>query len=166
MNRSPTWIIVGTGAHARKAYHCAVAAGHAVLAFVDESASATTPVPDIPLWPAAVLDDPAAHAGTRLCVAIGNAAVRQRLLGSAEPRGWPVPALVHPYASVASDALLGAGVLVAAGAVVESGACIGRGAIVDIGVLVDHDVQVADFCHLRPGTVCPPGSSWPQAVPE
>jgi hypothetical protein len=163
---APAWVIFGTGAHARKACHCAASAGQAVLAFVDENPAAASPVPGVPLWPlaglAAWLADAAPGGATaRLFVAIGNAAVRQRLLDDAAARGWPLPALVHAGASVASDAWLGEGVLVAAGAVVESGARIGRGTIVDIGVLVDHDAQVAEFCHLRPGTVCPAGSHWP-----
>jgi carbonic anhydrase/acetyltransferase-like protein (isoleucine patch superfamily) len=44
---------------------------------------------------------------------------------------------------------------------VESGCRIGRGAIVDVGAIVDHDCQIEDYCHLRPGQVCPAGSVWP-----
>lgn len=160
-------VIFGTGAHARKACHCARLSGHAVLGFADENPAATSPVPGVPVLDAAdfnraELAGPAGSAGllAAVFVAIGRADVRQRLMAQFEAQGRPLPALVHPHASVAPDALLAPGVLVAAGAVVESGAIIGRGAIVDIGVLVDHDCQVADFCHLRPGQVCPPGSVW------
>jgi len=157
---SRSWTVFGTGAHARKAAHCALGAGQGVTAFVDEDAAATSPLPGVPVLPAANWAT-AAGKGGALFVAIGRADVRRRLMDDAAARGWSLPPLLHPLASVAPDAVLGEGVLVAAGAVVESGARIGRGAIVDIGVLVDHDAVVADFCHLRPGQVCPAGSVWP-----
>jgi UDP-perosamine 4-acetyltransferase len=157
---SPTWTIIGTGAHARKAAQCVLRAGDRVVAFVDENPAAMSPLPGVPVAAAAAWAAQAGEDGA-LFVAIGGADVRRRLMDDAAARGWRLPPLLHPMASVAPDALLGDGVLVAAGAVVESGAHVGRGAIVDIGVLVDHDVRVADFCHLRPGQVCPAGSVWP-----
>lgn len=156
---SKAWTIFGTGAHARKAGHCALRAGELVVAFIDENPAAVSPLAGVPVLAADVWA--AATAGDGLFVAIGRADVRRRLMDAAAARGWHLPPLVHPTASVAADAVLGEGVLVAAGAVVESGARIGRGAIVDIGVIVDHDTVVADFCHLRPGQVCPAGSVWP-----
>lgn len=157
---SQAWTIFGTGAHARKAAHCALRGGDSVVAFVDENPAATSPLPGVPVMTAAAWRA-SADRGSALFVAIGRAEVRRRLMDEARAQGWRLPPLQHPMASVAPDAGLGDGVLVAAGAVVESGTRIGRGAIVDIGVLVDHDVVVADFCHLRPGQVCPAGSVWP-----
>ena len=156
---SEAWIIFGTGAHARKAGHCVLRAGDSVAAFVDENPAASSPLPGVPVLSADAWA--AAPAGDALFVGIGRAEVRRRLMDAAAASGWRLPPLLHPLASVAPDAMLGDGVLVAAGAVVESGSHIGRGAIVDIGVLVDHDCVVADFCHLRPGQVCPSGSHWP-----
>lgn len=155
-----SWTVFGTGAHARKAAQGALRAGDTVAAFVDENPAAASPLPGVPVL-SAVNWATADGEGGALFVAIGRADVRQRLMDDAAARGWRLPPLLHPLASVAPDAVLGDGVLVAAGAVVESGARIGRGAIVDIGVLVDHDAVVADFCHLHPGQVCPAGSVWP-----
>lgn len=146
--------IFGTGAHARKVYHCAVGCGYRVVAFVDENLAAAAPIEGVALLGAAALPLPAA--GDCGFVAIGRADVRRRLMDWLNRLDWSLPALVHPAAWVAPDARLGAGVLVAAGAVVETAAAIGRGAIVDIGVLVDHDCDVGAFCHLRPGEVLGP----------
>ena len=156
---SQAWTIFGTGAHARKVAHCALRAGDSVVVFVDENPAARSPLPGVPVSTAAAWAASAANGGV-LFVAIGRADVRRRVMDDAAGLGWRLPPLLHPMASVAPDAVLGEGTLVAAGAVVEGGACIGRGAIVDIGVLVDHDAVVADFCHLRPGQVCPAGSTW------
>lgn len=161
MNKA--WTLFGTGAHARKAYHCAVLGGDRVLAFIDENAEAQAPVPGVPVLAAARLKAaPADDASAApLFVAVGRAEIRRRLMDEAAASGWQLPPLVHPSASVAPDAVLGEGVLVAAGAVVESGTHIGRGCIVDIGVLIDHDCVIAAFTHLRAGQVCAPGTSWP-----
>jgi UDP-perosamine 4-acetyltransferase len=155
---SRVWTIVGSGAHARKAYHCVTQAGDRVAAFVDEKPGAQAPVPGVPVWADSALET---AAPAELFVAIGRAEPRQRLMDRAAAAGWRLPPLVHPRACVAPDAQLGEGVMVAAGAVVESGARLGRGAIVDIGALVDHDAQVQPFAHLPAGQVCGPGARWP-----
>lgn len=153
-------VIFGTGAHARKAYHCWTQAGGTVTAFADENTAATSPVPGVAVVSAIDLAVPPPNG--QLFVAIGRAEVRERLMDRYAQGGWQFPALVHPRASVAPDATLEAGVLVAAGAVVESGTQVGRGTIVDVGVIVDHDCRVAAFSHLRAGQVCPPASHWPE----
>lgn len=152
-------LIFGTGAHARKVHHAALSAGCAIVGFADEAATASSPVPGVPLLDLAAVA--ALPPATAVFVAIGQADVRQRLMDGFAARGRPLPALVHRHTSVAPDALLEPGVLVAAGAVIESGARVGRGAIVDVGVMIDHDVVVAPFSHLLPGQVCGAGTHWP-----
>lgn len=164
---SKVWVIFGTGAHARKAFHAAVLGGDSVAAFVDENPAAQAPVPGVPVLPGVpgVPVRPAALLAVMppadLFVAVGRADVRRRVMDEAAALGWRLPPLLHPGACVAPDAVLGEGVLVAAGAVVESGVRIGRGCIVDIGVLIDHDCEVAEFTHLRAGQVCAAGTRWP-----
>lgn len=148
--------IFGTGAHARKVFHYAMALDHEVLGFVDENPGAVSPVCNVPLIAFSTLGAPAD--GTGIFVAIGRADVRRRLMDILGADGWSLPALVHPGAWRAPDAKLEAGVLVAAGAVVETGTVVGRGAIIDVGVVVDHDCRIGAFCHLKPGRVCLPGS--------
>jgi hypothetical protein len=152
-------VIFGTGAHARKAFHCWTQAGGVVSAFADENVETASPVAGVPVLAAAELELQATPG--QLFVGVGRADERQRLMDHHEQRGWQLPALVHPRASVAPDAVLAAGVIVAAGAVVESGSHIGRGAIVDVGVIVDHDCRIAEYSHLRPGQVCLPATRWP-----
>ncbi len=159
---SRSLFIVGTGAHARKVFHCASAGGYDVAAFVDENPAATAPIAGIPVLGVAAL--PAPGAGDAAFVAIGRADVRRRLMDRLAELGWALPALVHVAAWVAPDARVGDGVLVAAGAVVETASVIGRGAIVDIGVLVDHECEVGAYCHLRPGEILGPRTQVPAAA--
>lgn len=151
-------LIFGTGAHARKVYHCAVQLNYRVRAFVDENSAAVAPIDGVPVLSVTqALALAKVATDSALFVAIGRDDVRRRLLDRFGTAGFALPALVHPRAYVAPDARLAEGVLVAAGAIVETGATIARGAIVDVGVIVDHDCQIGEFCHLRPGYVCAPG---------
>jgi hypothetical protein len=152
-------VIFGTGAHARKAFHCWTQAGGVVSSFADDNTQAASPVGGVPFLNAVDLAELAAPG--QLFVAIGHADHRRRVMELHERRGWHLPAVIHPRASVAPDALLGAGVMVAAGAVVESGSRIGRGAIVDVGVIVDHDCVIGDYVHLSPGQICIASTRWP-----
>lgn len=154
-------VIFGTGAHARKAYHCWTLAGGRVSAFVDENIAAASPVAGMPMLPTAELERLASPG--QIFVAIGRAEVRERLMDYYEQRGWQLPTLVHPHAYVAPDALLDTGVIVAAGAVVESNSHVGRGAIVDVGAIIDHDCRIAAFSHVRAGQVCPATTHWTAA---
>ena len=148
MNRAI--VIFGTGAHARKVYHCAVASGWTVTAFLDEAPQAVSPIAGIECRVGAA-DVLAAAWKEPVFVAIGHAPTRRRILGILRDHGMELPALVHPGAWVAPDAALAEGVFVGALAVVETGARIATGVIVDIGALVDHDAMVGEFVHLRPG---------------
>lgn len=155
-------LIFGTGAHARKLSHYATLLGWHVVGFVDEVPQAPAPLQGLRVLAPEAMGEPG-EAADAVFVAVGAPVARRRLCDGLQARGWPLPALVHPGAWVAPDAVLGAGTLVAAGAVVETGAVVGRGVIVDIGVLLDHDVQVSDFAHLRAGEVHGPRSVCPTA---
>lgn len=154
--------IYGTGAHARKVFHYARACGYEVVGFVYENAVALTPIPDMQVFHVDTLGAPAK--GEAMFVAIGDSAIRMRLMNQMNSIGWELPVLVHPFAWVAPDAQLGAGALVAAGAVVETASVVGRGAIVDIGVMVDHDCNVGAFCHLKSGDILAPRTNVPSPV--
>ena len=149
--------VFGTGAHARKVSHYLRLCGAEVAACVYVARGAAWPLAEVPAIHTPMLPSPRPH--ERMFVAVGAAAVRQRLMDACAARGWPLPALVHPLASVASDARLGDGVLVAAGAVVETGAVIGRGAIIDVGAIIDHDCRIGEFSHMHAGAICAPGTT-------
>lgn len=65
------------------------------------------------------------------------------------------PAVIHPTATVAATATIGAGSYVGPHAVIERGVTIGRHCIVNAGALITHDCVVEDYCHIAPGvTLC------------
>jgi sugar O-acyltransferase (sialic acid O-acetyltransferase NeuD family) len=84
-------------------------------------------------------------------VAIGSGADRERLALALLGKGGELFSVVHPAASVAAAAQLGAGSFVAARAVLAPDARLGRGVIVNHGAIVDHDCVVGDWSHVAPG---------------
>jgi UDP-perosamine 4-acetyltransferase len=143
--------IFGTGSHARKVFHCATLLGFEVAGFLDDDASARSPISNFKVFHSSTVGAPAST--DVMFVAIGRGEVRKRVMDKFDSMGWNFPAIVHPTAWISPDARLDDGVLVAAGAIVETAAVIERGVIIDIGVLVDHDCRVGAYCHLTPGQV-------------
>jgi len=58
---------------------------------------------------------------------------------------------IHPRATVASSAILGAGVTVMAGAVINPGVRIGCDVIINTTAVVEHDCELADHVHVATG---------------
>ena len=76
---------------------------------------------------------------------------RMELLELLAARNVLLPALVHPTAFVALDAIIGHGCQVLANASVCSHARLGRGVIVNTAASVDPDTQLGDGVHIGPG---------------
>jgi sugar O-acyltransferase (sialic acid O-acetyltransferase NeuD family) len=86
-------------------------------------------------------------------VAVGDNSTRAALLErltNACP-DLSVFTVVHPTATVARDATIGAGSIVLAGSVVSNGCTVGRGVLLGTHSSVDHDCTVDDYASLAPG---------------
>jgi sugar O-acyltransferase (sialic acid O-acetyltransferase NeuD family) len=139
--------ILGAGGHAKVVAAAAVAAGHEVVACVDDEPSmwgasllgvrVTGPIPSEP------------PPGRPLVPAIGSNAARRTLAERLASAEWI--AIVHPFSWVHGSVTIGAGTVVCAGAVVQPDTRIGAHAIVNTAVSVDHDCVVGDYAHLAPG---------------
>jgi sugar O-acyltransferase (sialic acid O-acetyltransferase NeuD family) len=81
----------------------------------------------------------------------GNAAPRKRLFEMASELGLIPISAVHPDASVAESAKIGAGTLICAGTVINPDVTVGENVIVNIGVSIVHDSVIGDHTHLAPG---------------
>lgn len=97
--------------------------------------------------------------------AVGNSAVRKRLMEEAEGKGCFIPTLIHRSAVVASTVQIGRGTVVMAGAVVNPDAKVGKGCILNTASSVDHDCEIGDYCHVSvgahlAGTVKTGGYTW------
>jgi len=146
-----TVVIVGAGGHG-----CVVAdillggrSAHAVAGFVDDRMmvglvrmglpvlGGTSDLPRIP------------HDG--VIVAIGDNAVRRRVVRDLEDRGERFVQAIHASVIAGLDVAIGPGTMVSAGAIINPGVRIGTSAIVNTGATVDHHTTVGDFVHIAPG---------------
>ncbi|MGI6264927.1 MAG: acetyltransferase [Acutalibacteraceae bacterium] len=137
-------LIIGAGGHGKVIADIAAQRGYTDIAFLDDNrrdVQAGYPVVG------AVAD--AGRLEGDLFVAIGNGEIRRRIQESLPKER--LATLIHPRATVARDAKIGAGSVVMAGAVVNPGASIGDGVIVNTASSVDHDCAVGDFAHIAVG---------------
>lgn len=84
-------------------------------------------------------------------VAIGNPAIRKRMLEQLWEMGVDVPVLIHPQAIIGSNVSLGSGTVIMAGAVINPDTKIGRGCIINTSASVDHDCVIDDYVHIAVG---------------
>ena len=141
--------IIGASGHGKVAADIAKLCGYDELEFLDDDPSVRT-CAGIPVT------GPSADAygkENELFVAVGNAAVRQRLMEAGRRKN--VSTLIHPNAVIAENSQIGEGSVVMAGAVVNPCAVIGRGVILNTCSSVDHDCRIHDYVHVAVGAhVC------------
>lgn len=145
--------IVGAGGFSSEVVDLAVACGHEVVGFVDDSVRGEHSLSKLPIvgsW-----SDLAIEAAV---IAIGDTASRasmfERMEGVIE-----VITLVHPSACVSASATLGRGTLVMQNVVVNAEACVGENVILNVGCCVAHNCVVGDHCHVAPAVQLAGGSS-------
>lgn len=142
-------LVVGAGGHGRSVAEAAeLTSQFQVVGFLDDSLTTGELVLGVHvLGPVASMAQHRAAANQAI-VAIGDNAVREKLMQQLAAAGFEWATVVHPRAIVSPSAVLGAGSAVMAGAIVGTEARLGVGAIVNCGAVVDHHATVEDFGHL------------------
>jgi sugar O-acyltransferase (sialic acid O-acetyltransferase NeuD family) len=142
-------VIYGCGGHGKVVADILLAAGRAVLGFLDDGRPAGNKVLGLP-----VLGDIGWIKGREVAVAlgVGDNAQRRKLAERLESAGVTLISAVHPTAAVAASVRVEPGVVVMANAVVNAEARLGKGAIVNSGAVVEHDCDVGAFAHLSPNS--------------
>ena len=145
-------IVIGAGGHSRSVCDIIRQSGeHDVIGLLDPNADGG--FMGIPLLGG---DDllPEVFSSGRAAgafVALGDNALRRRIMQKVEDIGFQIINAIHPRAVVSPTASLGKGVCVMAGAVINVNAVIGNGCIINTNCSVDHDVSIGEYCHVAPG---------------
>lgn len=156
-------LIIGAGGHGRVIADIAGRTGrYETIGFLDDCPQEKT----LPYPYLGVCGDAALYAKEYdMIIAIGNAAVRARIMHELSDAGVTFATVVAPEAVVSQDAVLGRGTVVMPGAIINTGTRIGAGVIINTAASVDHDCVVGDFCHVSVGahlcgTVSVEAESW------
>ncbi len=78
---------------------------------------------------------------------------RKELYLAIKEKGFFMPNLIHPKASVEASATMGEGNLIFSGAYVGSEAIVGDNCIINTGAIVSHNCKIGSHCRLSPGAV-------------
>ena len=98
-------------------------------------------------------DLPAIYASgvTHAFVAIGDNALRARLINHCLVLGFEIPSVIADDAVISPWSKTGRGVLINHGVIVNAEAEVGDGVILNTSCSVDHDCHIGDFVHIAPG---------------
>jgi sugar O-acyltransferase (sialic acid O-acetyltransferase NeuD family) len=146
-------LVYGAGGHGKVVADIFLCRGESEFAgFVDDSGELWgTRVMGLPVFgDAEWLRREAKHGPVAVALGVGNARARREIAQHCGAWGVKISTAVHPRATVAGTAELGAGTVVMAGAVVNSEARVGAGAIVNSGAVVEHDVEIGEYAHVAP----------------
>lgn len=142
-------LVVGAGGHGRSVAEAAELSGQFdVVGFLDDSLAACENVLGLPVLGAVSTMVNFQPAADQVIVAIGNNAVREKLMQQLAAAGFDLATVVHPRAIVSPSAVLGQGSAVMAGAILGTESRLGVGSIVNSGAVVDHHATVEDYGHL------------------
>ena len=138
--------VIGASGHGRVTADIAFKNGYDEIEFLDDG----TENKFCGKWPVVGKSGLAEKIRNDLFIAIGNSKIRKILMERFADKNFPV--LIHPSATVAEDAEIGAGSIIMAGAVINPGVKIGRGCIVSINASIDHDCVLGDYVHAAVGS--------------
>lgn len=140
-------LIVGAGGHAKVVLDAARCCG-IEIAGVLGAAGGATELLGVPVTQGS--SDLSALAADAFIIGIGDNRTRATVYAEYLALGLTPATVVHPSATIADSAELGAGTFVAAGAIVNPEAVIGANAILNTGCTVDHDCVIGDHALIGP----------------
>ncbi|WP_247629306.1 NeuD/PglB/VioB family sugar acetyltransferase [Microbacterium croceum] len=89
----------------------------------------------------------------RFVVAIGDPAIRRRVAEKFADAGLRAATLIHPKATIGSQARIGRGVVVAAGVQVSTNVTLGAHVHLNPASVIGHDAVLSDFVSVNPGAI-------------
>jgi UDP-perosamine 4-acetyltransferase len=78
---------------------------------------------------------------------------RREVYERARSCGFDIVTVIHPDATIALSAVIGAGATILAGAVVNAAATLGAHVIVNSAAVIEHDCEIGDHVHVSVGAM-------------
>jgi sugar O-acyltransferase (sialic acid O-acetyltransferase NeuD family) len=120
-----------------------------VAGFLDRLGEAGRTIRGVPVFDAETATS--LPRGTLAIVAVGNPALKPRLVAEVEQLGLTFATLVHPSVRLDQSVRLGLGSIVCAGAILTLDIEVGAHVIINMGCTVGHDSVIGDFSTISPG---------------
>lgn len=141
-------MIIGASGHGKVAADIIEKSGDRVAGYLDDNEELGNAFFGYPLF--GKVDRYIEYMQYEFVVAIGNAAIRERIVNMLAGVRWYTA--VHPSAVIACrDVAVGEGTIIMANAVINPGACIGRHCIINTAAVVEHDNRIEDYAHISVG---------------
>ncbi|MBS4069005.1 MAG: acetyltransferase [Sulfurimonas sp.] len=148
-------ILIGAGGHAKVLIDTLLTLSAVIEGIVDaDPLLVGTRVLGVPVLGGDELVNAFAPADCVLVNAIGSVGstlLRADLFYRFRSLGYHFLTIIHPSATISSDAIVDEGSQVMAGAIIQPGSCIGMNSIVNTKVSIDHDCIIGANVHLAPG---------------
>ena len=150
-------VIICAGGHAREVAaivrHQSQSQGElALLGFVVEREYLPRDVtPDLPILGDWSWFENADRDGLAVVCAVGDPALRKRLVDQAMAIGLSFTSVISPLAYVSGDAKIGQGVMVFPFAVISTNNFLGDHAIINAGSTIGHDAMIHSYATISPG---------------
>lgn len=91
-------------------------------------------------------------------IAFANGNAKLQVSALLREKGFSLVSAIHPSASIARTARIGAGTIVRAQAAVGPRTVIGENCLIGYGAMISHDCVIAEACHLSSGAILGGGS--------
>lgn len=142
-------VIIGASGHGKVVADIIQASGDKVIGFLDDNPERTDIFAGFSIL--GIVENYKDYKNeAEFVIAIGNAAIREKIAGDLDGVRWYTA--VHPAAVVSNIGVsIGKGTVVMANAVINSGSTIGRHCIINSGAIVEHDNVLEDFVHVSVG---------------
>lgn len=148
----PKLLIVGAGGHGLVVADAAIEQGlWSEIAFLDDQVTKLASISNIPVLSETNDVHKYINQFQDLIVAIGDNKRRLQIIDECQNKGFNIPFVSHPTATISNYAKIGSGTFLAAQSVVNAGVMLGKGCIINTGATVDHDNVLSDGVHVSPG---------------
>lgn len=141
-------VIIGASGHGKVVADIIACIGDEIKGFLDDNSNLNGTFIGFPVL--GKIDEFWKFSECRFIVAIGNAAIRERITQKLSQVQWYTA--IHPTAAVSSmDTFIGEGTVVMANTTINAGAKVGKHCIINSSAVVEHDDIIEDYAHISVG---------------
>jgi sugar O-acyltransferase (sialic acid O-acetyltransferase NeuD family) len=146
-------VLVGYSGHALVAAETLQMAGYEIIGYLEKEVVKKNLI-DIPyLGFEQNIADLDKIKGSMVFPAIGDNAIREKVILLLQKAGFKMPSAVGSKANISNSVSIGEGTLICQGALINPFAIIGNGVIINTGAIIEHECVINDFAHIAPGAV-------------